>query len=382
MSKGKKWTYEEVYNYFKEHRCELLTPKEEYINIKQLLDFICSCNNHDKVRFVKFKDRDQRCKLCGKKKLSNAKSYTYEEVKIFVENLGYELISKDYKSSHKLVLKDNDGYYYTITYGNLLTGFKPSKFHKYNPYTIQNIKLWCKLNNKPFELISKEYINNNEKLKWQCLKSECLDIFQANWRDIHTGNGCGVCQGLQITLSNCLATKNPELAKEWHITLNGNLTPYDITSKSHSPVWWQCGNDINHIWNTSPANRSNGSNGNNTGCPICNESKGEKECKKIFDSRNEYYIHQKEFEFLIGLGGGNLSYDFYLPQYNLLVEYQGEFHDGTAYQQTEEEFKIQQEHDKRKKEYAQINNIKLLEIWYWDFDRIEEILDRELNKFV
>ena len=45
----------------------------------------------------------------------------------------------------------------------------------------------------------------------------------------------------------------------------------------------------------------------------------------------------------------------------------------------EEQFKIQQEHDKRKKEYAKLHNIKLLEIWYYDFDNITEILNKELG---
>lgn len=43
----------------------------------------------------------------------------------------------------------------------------------------------------------------------------------------------------------------------------------------------------------------------------------------------------------------------------------------------EEQFKIQQEHDRRKREYAEKNNIKLLEIWY--YDNIEQILFKELS---
>lgn len=46
--------------------------------------------------------------------------------------------------------------------------------------------------------------------------------------------------------------------------------------------------------------------------------------------------------------------------------------------QTEEKFEIQKEHDKKKKEYAESHNIELLEIWYWDFDNIEKILEKEL----
>ena len=107
-------------------------------------------------------------------------------------------------------------------------------------------------------------------------------------------------------------------------------------------------------------------------CPKCAESKGEQRIRHLLEYANI------EFDKLLGLGYGNLSYDFYLPTYNLLIEYQGEFHDGTAYQQTNEEFKIQLEHDKRKKQYATDNNINLLEIWYWDFDNIEGILKDKL----
>jgi len=45
------------------------------------------------------------------------------------------------------------------------------------------------------------------------------------------------------------------------------------------------------------------------------------------------------------------------------------------------DFERQVEHDKRKCEYTQNNNINLLVIWYWDFDNIEGILKRELKKY-
>lgn len=47
---------------------------------------------------------------------------------------------------------------------------------------------------------------------------------------------------------------------------------------------------------------------------------------------------------------------------------------------TKEDFERQLEHDKRKRNYAKENNIRLLEIWYYDIDNIEEILIKELNK--
>lgn len=73
-------------------------------------------------------------------------------------------------------------------------------------------------------------------------------------------------------------------------------------------------------------------------------------------------------------------YDFYLLKHNLLIEYQGEQHEKykPGLHKSINDFEKQQEHDKRKREYAKQNNIKLLEIWYWDFDNIEKILDNYL----
>ena len=116
-------------------------------------------------------------------------------------------------------------------------------------------------------------------------------------------------------------------------------------------------------------------------CKFCDcPTRGEQKIINYLDSiMFGEYEYQKYYDDLLGIHEGELSYDFYLPKYNLLIEYQGEYHDGTAGNQTLEEFEIQQEHDKRKREYAKSHNISLLEIWYWDFENIEEILSRELG---
>ena len=89
--------------------------------------------------------------------------------------------------------------------------------------------------------------------------------------------------------------------------------------------------------------------------------------------------YQKKFNNLFGINNGLLSYDFFLPKYNLLIEYQGEQHDRPIkYFGGEEQFKIQKEHDNRKRKYAMKNNMQLLEIWYYDFDNIENILNSYL----
>lgn len=175
-------------------------------------------------------------------------------------------------------------------------------------------------------------------------------------------------------MSNCLATCNPKLAEEWHPTKNGNLTPYDVAKNANKKVWWLC-LECGHEWKSLIGNRSC----LNRGCPECSKSYGEKRIKKWLNTNGIIYEPQKEFDGLFGLGNGNLSYDFYLLNYNLLIEYQGQYHDGTTVNQTKEEFEKQQEHDERKRAYAKTHNISLLEIWYWDYHNVEKILEKELN---
>ena len=100
------------------------------------------------------------------------------------------------------------------------------------------------------------------------------------------------------------------------------------------------------------------------------------------NKNNINYIWQKEFDGLLGINDGLLSYDFYLSDYNLLIEYQGEQHEKycKAFHKSKKDFEKQIEHDRRKKEYAQIHNIKLLEIWYFDYNNIEKILYKTIRK--
>lgn len=115
-------------------------------------------------------------------------------------------------------------------------------------------------------------------------------------------------------------------------------------------------------------------------CKCCNITKGEKSIMNYLDNNCIVYEHQKKYDNLFGVNSGYLSYDFYIEDKNLLIEFQGKQH----YEAIEdfggqEYFNIQQEHDRRKRQYAKDNNITLLEIAYWDFENIEEILSRELG---
>jgi hypothetical protein len=64
-----------------------------------------------------------------------------------------------------------------------------------------------------------------------------------------------------------LASARPDLAAEWHPTLNDDLTPANVTPGSGRSVWWR--DKYDHEWRATVNNRSHG-----TGCPFCSNTRG------------------------------------------------------------------------------------------------------------
>ena len=74
-----------------------------------------------------------------------------------------------------------------------------------------------------------------------------------------------------------------------------------------------------------------------------------------------------------------LKCDFYLKDFTLLIDYDGEYHykpvRGSTPEQKQKNLEICQRRDKIKNDWAKVNNIPLLRIPYWDYDRIEELIE-------
>lgn len=106
-------------------------------------------------------------------------------------------------------------------------------------------------------------------------------------------------------------------------------------------------------------------------CPICTRSisAGELKVKEILDELSITYVRQKTFPDLYGYYR-LLSYDFYLPSYNAIIEYDGGFHfKPVTYKSNEltedelnEIFLKTIEYDLKKNQYAERNKIHLLRI--------------------
>jgi len=108
------------------------------------------------------------------------------------------------------------------------------------------------------------------------------------------------------------------------------------------------------------------------GCPICKYSKGEIFIQNYLNVRDIKF--EPQFRFEKCKNKNTLPFDFYLPNYNLCIEYDGEFHYIDKFGGLEQ----QKINDEIKNNFCIKENIKLIRIPYTEFNKIEIILNENL----
>jgi hypothetical protein len=209
-----------------------------------------------------------------------------------------------------------------------------------------------------------EYKNSRNKIKIFC--NECRLFFFQRPMDHLRGNKCNLCYFKNKTsCSNDFKSK----AKQIH----GDKYNYDFVNyiNAKTKVKIKC-KKCHSIFEQLPYIHLR-----NHGCSKCNESKGENRVAKYLSENNIRYIKNKIFKTL--RYKSYLKPDFYLYDLDLIIEYDGEFHYkaliGSTPQKKQKNLEDTQCRDKIKNEWAKANNIPLLRIPYWDFDRIEELIE-------
>ena len=219
-------------------------------------------------------------------------------------------------------------------------------------------------------LLAKEYVNAKSKLEYICPAHQEYGAQYITYNNLKQGFGCKYCGIERVAISKRLSFDKVKevFAKHDMILLdqeykNAN-TPMQYICQHHKEFGVQ-------YMALSNAFKQH--------CPHCNRIKGEDKIARYLLNNNIRFTQRKSYDDLRGVGGGKLSYDFYLPDFNLLIEYQGEQHEHPInIFGGDEQFQVQQEHDLRKMKYAEEHDIELLEIWYYDFPNLEKILDNKL----
>lgn len=101
----------------------------------------------------------------------------------------------------------------------------------------------------------------HQKVWWRCKEGHEWEA-SVKSRTINK-SGCPYCSHNKVLPGfNDLASRYPDVAKEWHYEKNAPLLPTQVTAFSNKKVWWKC--NEGHEWYTHIATRSDGSK-----CPYC-----------------------------------------------------------------------------------------------------------------
>jgi very-short-patch-repair endonuclease len=250
---------------------------------------------------------------------------------------------------------------------NHLNGKNCSKCKGYNKNTEEFIEQLKEIHDNKYDYSLVNYINNISKIIIICKKhGEFKQVASMHL----SGHGCSKCKSEKSHNLQC-HTKNDFIKKSKLIHNNRydySLVNYFNTKTKVNIICKKHGKFIQ-----APDSHLSGS-----GCPKCMNSKGEIKIENYLINNKIYYFSQYKFDNC--KFKRKLPFDFYLPDKNICIEFDGEFHyRNNEYFGGEKALKIQQLRDNIKNEYCKNNNIELLRIKYTEIKNIENIINKKLN---
>lgn len=254
------------------------------------------CNNVFYVRYHTItRNKFKLCQKCAKE-VKGTRLTNVDVIKKEVESYGFIPMFDAFSGVHDpLVIKDQDGYIGYIPIVSIRKNAQISKFAKYNPYALQNLRKYCELNNVNCFIPEQEYLGWEFPIKVMC---KCGKIYETT-----------------------------------------------ITHFLHDHQYQ---------------------------CLDCSgsKSKNEKAVEVWLNSKNICFIEQYKFSDCKNIK--ELPFDFYLPDYNICIEVDGEGHDrptrfnGMDLEKAKILFERTQYRDQIKTDYCFNNNITLIRVSYKD----------------
>jgi very-short-patch-repair endonuclease len=224
------------------------------------------------------------------------------------------------------------------------------------------IKEAKKIHGEKYNYSLVNYKNVSTKIRIICSKHNVFEQTPKN--HILRKSGCPKCaieykaNKLKLSQTEFIIISNKTHSNKYNYSLVNyfnNKTHVDIICPIHG------------VFEQAPAHHMRG-----IGCPICNDSKGELKIKSFLNKNRITYIRNKMFNNCKDIG--KLKFDFYLPNLNIMIEFDGiqHFKPNHAFGGTEE-FNNIQRRDNIKNKYCDENLIQLIRIRY------NENIENKLN---
>lgn len=371
------FSIDNIKNFIKQKECVSKVLSTEYINSKSKLLIKCECGNVFSTTCSELINGKIYCNHCAKSKRYDGKTDYTKLIYNECNNRGY-LLKTDYihrsNSSFNYICKKHyDKGIQSSNYDRFINMNQGCKYCGIERRGIKRRKsedYYKELaEEKGFEYVSVDYnVRNNGSKKANlhliCKKHidkgiQILDLSNLK----NNKNGCMYCNGQGRTKESFQEELNEKIFGVEILEFN-NYTDMNVKCV-------KCG----YKWNTYGTNLLCGH-----GCPVCKSSKGERKVESFLKKYKYKYISQYSFDNCKDILP--LPFDFYLPEYNILIEVDGEQHyfpvsfGGISTEKATINFYKQLYHDEIKNKYCKKNNIPLIRIPYY------EIQDDNLEYFL
>ncbi len=334
--------------------------KVEYVNNRTKVRIICkehgvfeqTPNNHLN------KQGCPKCNIGGKLNTNyfiekfikiHGNRYDYSLVKYINNQINVKIICKEHGVFEQRANSHSSGRNCPRCYGN----------KKMN--TNDFIEKSNKVHGDRYDYSLVEYINNKSKVKIICKRH---GIFEQRSDDHLSGIGCDKCSGKSKSDTNDFTEKaNAKHNNKYDYSSVEYInckTKVKIICKEHG------------MFTITPNDHLN-----RQGCAKCSSSKGENKIMNILIDKCVIFESQKTFEYC--KNKHKLPFDFYLPEYNICIEFDGKQHfEPINFFGGKDAFNKTKINDNIKNKYCSDNNIKLIRIPYYNYENIEHILNDEL----
>ena len=276
----------------------------------------------------------------------------------------YTFLDSYVNNSTKIRVKHNKcGQVYEVKPSNFFSGKRCPKCFGTPKKTDAQFK------KEVFDLVGSEYVfldqyvNNHTKLRVK--HNKCDTIYEVAPHAFFQGTRCPYCS------ANFNFKKNDAEFKKQVYDLVGNEYTFLDTYVNNKTKLMVKHNRCGNTYEVRPTDFLD----HQTRCPYCNSPKGETIISKILDALNINYESQKVFDDLKDTT--YLSYDFYIPDQNILIEYQGiQHYEPVDHFGGDDKFAIQQRHDKLKSDYAKNHGYNLIAVPYTEdnFSKVKKYL--------
>ena len=323
------------------------------------------------------------CPFCFKYPIKSNELFIKQAKLVHKDKYSYK--ETDYKGSSvkvKIYCNTCNEYFYIIPSNFLFgSGCKKCGRTRANKITALTKKQFIEkaksIHNDHYDYSSVEYINNHTKVKIYCnVCKEYLYIIPSNHL---SGKGCIKCHHNNMKRDRSFTKEQfIEKAKLVH----GDKYDYSLVEYTNARNKVKIICPIHGEFEQEPMSHNKG-----CGCKQCNTSKGEMTIENFLNKHNIQYKIEYTFDDCRNdKTNFKLKFDFYLPELNTCVEFDGKHHfepvnfsSNLTDVELEVAFDGVQYRDKLKDKYCLSKGIKLIRIPYFDIDKIESILSKELN---